>query len=607
MNAWNCLPLRFFLGILAGSLAAASAAAPPDDDEQHELNEIVVTGSMRVTAGGAQDVKFARREMIDGRVPHPDTITAEGLLSEHDLTLPSAANCDRLLCLVAEATRAELPTLPHARYLVGLGFASNLDAATWRRKPLNLVAVIDKSGSMSGEPLALVKRSLRGLVASLRPGDQLSIVLYGDRSHVHLPPTRASAMNLERILRAVDAIESAGSTNMEEGLRVGYALARETLRRYEGITRVALFTDERPNVGRTDADSFIAMARAASADGIGLTTIGVGVQFDSGLATALSSTRGGNLFFLDSAAAADALFTEELDYMVSELAHDLVVTLRPSAGFKIAGVYGVPGEVLGWQDESSVTVTVPTLFLSRQGGGLFVSLAQEDPVADLPERPRAAGSRLLAVTHSYLPLDASDAETGSLTVVAPGAGPSDALALGHALVDEYLSLRAATAAHHIENDQHRAYAIVRDLHDRLEAIEARALRRALAPEQKTVAALLEKLAYLSGRTSEVSRNYGSPLWGHWKVAAVDVELDYCPWDVDDVLLFTPTNEVVAFVPRGGAAYEEDYRQEYMLTRRQIYFDDEDLTAAYRVHDDELTLRFGGAGELRLVRADAPPQ
>jgi len=40
---------------------------------------------------------------------------------------------------------------------------------------------------------------------------------------------------------------------------------------------------------------------------------------------------------------------------------------------------------------------------------------------------------------------------------------------------------------------------------------------------------------------------------------------------------------------------------------QIYFDDEDLTAAYRVYDGGLTLRFGGAGELRLVRADAPPQ
>jgi Ca-activated chloride channel family protein len=559
---------------------------------------------MRVTAGGAQDLKFARAEIGGGRIPHPDALTAEGLLGEHDLTLPAAASCRQLLCLVGEATVADLPTLPHARYLVALGFASSLESATWRREPLNLVAVVDKSGSMDGEPLALVKRSLRGLLASLREGDQLSIVLYGDTSHVHLQPTRASATTLPRLQRAVDLIESSGSTNMEEGLEVGYALARETRAAFDGITRVALFTDERPNVGDTDAGSFIAMARDASAAGIGLTTIGVGVQFDSGLATALSSTRGGNLFFLDGPEAADALFTEELDYMVSELAHDLDVTLRPASGYRIAGVYGVPGEVLGWHDATSVTITIPTLFLSRQGGGLFVSLAPEDPFADLPERPLAAGAPLLAASHRYVPVGEPVSESGSLTVGAPAAEPSAAVLLGHALIDEYSSLRAATAAHHIENDQDEAYAIVRALYDRMTAVEPRTLRRELAPELETVAALLDKVAFLSGRGSEVSGDFGSALWGHWRVASVDDDFEDCAWDVGDVLLFSATNELVSFAPK-DAGYSEFGRQEYLLTRREVYFDDEGAAAAYRLRDDELVLRFSGEGDLTLVRAAAP--
>jgi Ca-activated chloride channel homolog len=598
--------LRAVIGVAAVSaLSAAEVGQQPDDEENHLLDEIVVTASMRVTAGGAQDLNFARGEISGGRIPHPDAITAEGLLGEHDLTLPSAAECRQLLCLVGESTVANLPTLPHGRYLVALGFASNLDEASWRREPLNLVAVIDKSGSMSGEPLALVKRSLRGLLANLRDGDQLSIVLYGDTSHVHLKPTRASAAMLPRLLRAVELIESSGSTNMEEGLTVGYELARETRSNFAGITRVALFTDERPNVGDTDAGSFIAMARDASAAGIGLTTIGVGVQFDSALATALSSTRGGNLFFLDGPEAADALFADELDYMVSELAHDLNVTLRPSAGFRIAGVYGVPGEVLGWHDATSVTLTVPTLFLSKQGGGLFVSLAPAEPLADLPGRPLAAGAPLLAASHSYVPVGGVVGESGSLTVGAPAGGASDALTLGHTLIDEYLSLRAATAAHHIANDQDEAYAIVRDLHHRLESIESRTLRRSLASERETVAALLDKVAFLSGHGSEVSGEFGSSLWGHWRVAEVDDGFEACPWDIGDVLLFSATNDLVSFVPRGDAAYGEDRRQEYLLTRREIYFGGDDSTAAYRLSDDELALRFDGQGGLRLVRAEAP--
>ena len=602
MNRWTGLLSRTVPGFLAVSaLSALTAAQPPDDEETHSLDEIVVTG-MRVTAGGAQDVKFARAEIVEGRIPHPDAITAEGLLGEHDLTLPSAAGCRQLLCLVGEATVARLPTLSHAKYLVELGFASNVDEATWQRGPLNLIAVIDKSGSMAGEPLALVKRSLRGLIGNLREGDQLSIVLYGDMSHIYLQPTRVSAAALPTLLSAVEGIQSRGSTNMERGLTVGYDLARKTKREYEGITRVALFTDERPNVGHTDEGSFIAMARAASADGIGLTTIGVGVQFDSGLATSLSSTRGGNLFFLDGPASADALFTDELDYMVSELAHDLRVTLRPSDGFKIAGVYGVPGEILGWHDATSVTITVPTLFLSKQGGGLFVSLAPADPLADLPARPLAAGAPLLAASHTYVPVGESASESGSLTVGAPAAGPSEAVALGHALIDEYLSLRAATAAHHVKNDQDEAYAILRDLYNRLSVAQPRAIRRGLASERESVAGLLDTVAFLSGHGTEVSRE--SSLWGHWRVAAFDGEYQRCPWNPGDVLLFSATNELVSFVPQDGAGYVEDDRQAYVTTRREIYLPDENATAAYRLHGDELVLRFAGEGDLRLVRAPA---
>src|SRR5687767_14989249 len=164
MKRWIGLLNRTVTGFaITTALAILASAQPPDDEETYSLEEITVT-AMRVTAGGARDAKFARDEIVEGRIPHPDTITAEGLLGEHDLTLPSAGECRQLLCLVGEATVAHLPTLPHAKYLVELGFASNIDEATWRREPLNLIAVIDKSGSMAGEPLALVKRSLHGLI-----------------------------------------------------------------------------------------------------------------------------------------------------------------------------------------------------------------------------------------------------------------------------------------------------------------------------------------------------------------------------------------------------------------------------------------------------------
>ena len=67
---------------------------------------------------------------------------------------------------------------------------------------------------------------------------------------------------------------------------------------------------------------------AHSREGVGLTTIGVGVQFGAELATRIGSVRGGNLYFIRDEPDVKQLFTGQLDYMVSELAHDLKLTHR---------------------------------------------------------------------------------------------------------------------------------------------------------------------------------------------------------------------------------------------------------------------------------------
>ena len=236
-----------------------NASIPPDRDEQ--LAEVVVTGAMRVGQGGAQDINFFRGEVAFERIPHPNDFTAEGLMSEHDIVLPAAQACRQLFCLTGDAVKADLLAVPQARYLVGAGFATNIDAKNWHRDPVNLVAVVDKSGSMDGKPLELVRQSLVEVAGQLHDGDQMTIVLYGDRAHVHLDTTRADRGGVARIIDSIGAIRSNGSTSMEAGLRLGYSVADATAPAFKGRTRLVLFTDERPNVDATDAASFMGMAR----------------------------------------------------------------------------------------------------------------------------------------------------------------------------------------------------------------------------------------------------------------------------------------------------------------------------------------------------------
>lgn len=572
--------------------AAQSTAAPPEQDDQYEDNSIVVTGSVAVRQGGAQDVRHFRSVAADVGMPRPESLTVEGLMGEHDLTL-AGRSCAQLFCLVGEAMPAALPTRPDDRLFLGLGFASNIDAATWRREPLNLVAVVDKSGSMDGRPLDLVRRSLRQIVGQMRDGDQISIVLYGNQAHLYLTPTPIAG-NRSEILRAIDRIESNGSTFMEAGLEVGYATAEASAPAFNGNTRLMLFTDEQPNVGRTDAASFMTQAEDASRRGIGLTTIGVGVQFDATLATRVSSVHGGNLFFISSPEEVTSVFERNLDTMVSQLAHDVRITLRPREGYAISGVFGVPDGLMTEGGEGAVTIMVPTAFLSRNGGGVFLSLAKSGTREHLPAATIAPGTPLVEVSLTYV--GARDGRQGddALTVLAPNAQASTPLRTAHLLVDEYFALHGATTAFHQRNDPREAFRLLSGLSTRIEHSGL----AGLSGERRLVGDMLQRARFYAGYASEAPRSLRHMgVVGTWRVSRVE-GLDIRRGDTmafaDGELTMRRTN------PRRHEEVEES--EIYRINNRQIFLTDSNLVFDYNARGNRMTLTDGsGMARLTLTR------
>ena len=587
---------RMIAFTLAGLLAGSGLAQTPPDDKDREaadLSSIVVTAT-RIRQGGAQDIGHFRQAAADGNMPRPESLTVEGLMGEHDLALETHRICAQLLCLDAEAMPAAIPSRPDDRIFVGLTFASNIDPVTWHRAPLNLVAVVDKSGSMSGEPLDLVRQSLRQIVGQMHDGDQLSIVLYGDESYVHLAPTPIAGAGRDKVLKAIDAIESAGSTYMEAGLKVGYATAFASARGFAGNTRMMLFTDEQPNVGATNAESFMGMAEAASRRGIGLTTIGVGVQFDGALASRVSSVRGGNLFFIADEDQVKKTFEKQLDTMVSEVAHDVRITMRPLDGYRITGVFGVPDGLMTDAGDGAVSVTVPTAFLSTNGGGIFASLGKSRARADLPSAPIPPGAKLLDVDLAYVA--AKDGKRGSdrLAVGIPSATPSAPLRLAQLLVDEYQTLKQASIAFHLEGDPKKSFRLLSGLQGRLD----QAGLGTLDGERKLVAQMLEPAALYSGYGGEPPKAAGKlALLGDWKVSRAD-SIDLRP---GDRLSFSEEEVTVQRLGRGNRLSSDD-PESYRVEAGHLILDGSKLTFDYRLSRTRLTLAGAdGTGSVELRR------
>ena len=564
---------------LAATPTFAQDEAPPEDDEALE-NTVIVTGA-RITQGGAQDVKHFRSIALDEfdeeGFPRASSFTVEGLLSEHDLILPSKGDCEQLFCVSTHAmpaTRAESETF------VGIGFESGIDADAYRAEPLSLIAVVDRSGSMNGAPIARVKEALHAIVGKMREGDRLGIVIYGSDTRVHQEVIDVAG-NKPALHAAVDTIGINGSTYMEAGMKLGFATAFAELPNSRGKTRLMLFTDENPNVGDTSAEGFMGQAIDSSRKGVGMTTIGVGAHFDGALATKVSSVRGGNLFFVPREGAASELFETEFENMVGEVAQDLVISIDPTDGMKVGAIYGVPGDLITDAGSGTVTVTIGSAFLSSKGGGIYATLEGE-----------SSGAALAEISVAYTDAVSQKREADTDTVIVSSDGVPANLAKAELLVDQYVTTTAALARYHKKGDAKGASKLLAGLSERIEASGIAGLDGEIELVDG-LAAKATKLAHLAGRTLP------SDLYGNWKVVRHRGVEDISRGDLVEI------NEYGEFITertRGREKGEEVY-QEFAVNEHQLHIEDTGLVFDYRVRGDKLTLRNRIDGTEILMRRD----
>ena len=195
------------------------------------------------------------------------------------------------------------------------------------RKDATLTFVIDVSGSMAMENrLGLVKRALTLLVEQLRPSDEVAIVVYGTRARTVLRHTGIEGR--EEILEAIHSLEPDGSTNAEEGLRLGYKLASRNAR-VGRINRVILCSDGVANVGETGPDAILREIRAYVKEGITLTTVGVGMgNFNDILMEQLANKGNGFYAYVDTLNEAKLVFVENLTRTLQIIAKDAKIQVK---------------------------------------------------------------------------------------------------------------------------------------------------------------------------------------------------------------------------------------------------------------------------------------
>jgi len=328
--------------------------------------------------GGAQDIGLFRDILERGDIPGENTLDANGFFSEHYAELPPP-DCGQTLCAHAMLAMSRDWVRWKPQRVLQVALNTPLGPDDVAEQPLDVVVVVDTSGSMlSDQRLDKVKEGLHLLVDGLGPDDRMGLVRYSSTASV----ARDLAPVTLDLHEDIDALVPSGSTFISGGLETGFGLFGP----YESgrQRRLILLSDGLANVGLTNPDDFYALAAPQVERGIGITTVGVGTDFNVDLMRGLAEQGSGNFYFAEDSTAVTEVFTQELDFFSAPIAFQVRVEVLASAGYDLGEVIGTK---LSAGSSAQRIIDVPAVFLAsrhsddpgpegRRGGGsaLFLEL-----------------------------------------------------------------------------------------------------------------------------------------------------------------------------------------------------------------------------------------
>ena len=194
--------------------------------------------------------------------------------------------------------------------------------------PKRLSLVVDRSGSMSGQPLHEALKCVQHIAECMTPQDRISVVVYDDNVNVLMPLGPVTSPDaMKRLLATVD---SGGSTNLFGGWEDG---AKQLEKGQDSsISRVILLSDGQANHGLLEQDAIELHCREWLAKGVSTTTVGLGRGFNEDLMIAMAKAGGGQNYYGQTAADLFDSFHEELSLLQALCLRQLNLKLIPAQG-----------------------------------------------------------------------------------------------------------------------------------------------------------------------------------------------------------------------------------------------------------------------------------
>jgi len=228
--------------------AAVVADGTKDQEKEKELEEM-----KKLLA--AKDAEIAALKQQNDK-PNDDQTTADG--DDEESKLPPKTDVTLSIRGIPE-----YDSYPYAMAADKFYYMASIKAPYFReedRASIDLVCVVDESGSMSGDRIKLVKETVQFIIKNLEHGDRFGIIGYSSGSREVLSLTYMDAAGKKKALAQAGGLRASGGTALCQGLVDGVNMMRKRTTTNE-IASVMILTDGQANQGPTSAKEINASVR----------------------------------------------------------------------------------------------------------------------------------------------------------------------------------------------------------------------------------------------------------------------------------------------------------------------------------------------------------
>jgi len=272
------------------------------------------------------------------------------------------------------------------------------------RQPMDIVCVLDVSGSMRGDKISQVQNAVRFVIEQAQPCDRVGIITFNDTATKVLRLRRMDAQGQSDATVAALRLTARGGTSIASGLDMAIRMM-EGRQQHNKVSAILLLTDGQDGSTRAQVPSLISRVSAARCS---LYSFGFGADHDAALLADIAEQAHTPFIFVEDTDAIREAFAGAVGGLASVVAQNIELTLKSRV--PLTAIH-TPFEMRRVSD-TEVTVLLPDIMAAERKDILVEMAVPADPEAP-------ATTLLLQATAMYSDLKSGcNMQTPSVTMEA---------------------------------------------------------------------------------------------------------------------------------------------------------------------------------------------